>query len=87
MDDNPNRPGVLVFRCRRCNALERIERVYNMEMALGSAVVEQPIPKTHGSKTYYRIYITDIHDCEDGGLGIMDLIGADPEGGSNAQGV
>lgn len=66
------------FRCRRCDKVHgSIQGPSNMvQMSLISVSVG--IPRLQDGQGI-TVAATTLHSCEDGGLGLADLIGATPE--------
>ncbi len=77
------RPGVLLYRCRRCGALDCDPRVPDVTVALVAAVHGAPFPAAwcgpgHG--------LVSVHACGPGLLGVADLVGAVGDGAPDAPG-
>lgn len=64
--------GILVYKCRRCNKLQKNTHVPKGMLALTSILHDGETPNEWGVMTARN---TDIHFCEDNNLGICDLIG------------
>jgi hypothetical protein len=66
-------PGRLLYRCRLCGVLADRVRVPDIIRAV-PAIVEVGRAKVAGTDVPARM--TDVHACENGRLGVADLIGA-----------
>lgn len=64
--------GFLKYKCRRCGEIEGSVHVPCCLVALSNINTNGKTPREWGM----QIGITDIHSCNDGNLGISDLIGA-----------
>jgi len=67
-----SKSGVLQYKCRRCGKISENLHVPSVSMAVSCIVSNIPIPKAWGS---IQIGMYDMHYCEDGGIGVCDLIG------------
>lgn len=68
----------LEYRCRRCGEIctgEDDEKTFYASNAMAAAIADVAIRE--GSLDVNRY---DFHECEDGGMGLADLIGARKEG-------
>ena len=63
--------GFLKYKCRRCGEIKGSAHVPNCLLALSSINAKGITPREWGM----QMGITDIHNCNDGNLGISDLIG------------
>ena len=67
-------PGCLVYKCRMCGGLDKtlhipdINAVVNIQIGIS-------LPKEWGC---FSPQMTGVHSCEDGGIGITDLVGGEP---------
>jgi hypothetical protein len=66
-----NKSGVLVYKCRRCSNLIKNTSVPEGLNALLDITIEAGTRKEWGSGAT----LLDTHLCEDGGIGVSDLIG------------
>lgn len=64
--------GVLIYKCRRCGKISRNTHIPNGIMGLSYALVGIKSKTTEG---YELIGMNNICNCDDGNLGISDLIG------------
>lgn len=64
--------GRLVYKCRRCGKLNKNTQVPDGLYALNSILNKIPLPEEWGG---FILTETDICSCDDGNLGISDLIG------------
>lgn len=81
MSDERESANVLVtqYGCRRCGTVTSGPAGgYRPVEAALIAVTGEP-HKTHAPRGGIPIGALDIHHCEDGGIGIADLLGAEPE--------
>lgn len=56
--------GFLIYKCRRCEKLNKTAHAPNGLQVLSDAVCKD-----------YAFALLDVCNCKDGGLGIADLIG------------
>lgn len=64
--------GRLVYKCRKCNGLDKSRSIPNIKEALVCLTLAQSVDCGVTS-----IELLKVHFCEDGELGISDLIGAE----------
>ena len=64
----------LIYKCRRCGKLCNSCSVPDGIMALVKIVNGLPTPKEWGAQAPGLV---NIHNCDDGELGVSDLIGAE----------
>jgi hypothetical protein len=74
MASSAAKPGRIVYQCRRCGKFEK---------ALGTSNMFETMCETvYGVANYKKDPLhprmTDLHVCEPGIIGVMDLIGAEP---------
>jgi hypothetical protein len=68
--------GILVYKCRRCGDLDKYIHVPDIPIALICCEMGQEFPWTGGVGVPK---LTDIHNCEDGGFGVSDLMGGEKD--------
>lgn len=67
--------GNLIYKCRLCGELHKPIGVPNVMEAMVSVVVGKPFPEEWGSG--HNINILELHNCEDGRIGLSVLVGAE----------
>jgi len=67
-----NKPGILFYKCRRCNGISDSLHTPNVLQTLIFTMNDIDLPEQWAGIPVDK---TDIHNCEDGGIGISDLIG------------
>lgn len=70
----PN-PGVIVYRCLRCGALDRSLHSPDILTTLVSVQTNTPDPAASG----FKAGRTGLHSCADGAMGVTEFIGAVPD--------
>ncbi len=67
-----NNPGLLVYKCRRCEELEKTTHVPDINKAVILTVLGIGTPEDWGP---LKPKMVSIHSCKDGNIGVSDLIG------------
>jgi hypothetical protein len=75
MPVKPGEPGILLYRCRLCGAVESSTGVPDLFTALLYLKGDDSLPPGWGPDV---VRDTDLHQCGDGRLGVSDLIGGQP---------
>lgn len=71
-----SKPGVLVYKCRRCGGLDKNTHVPNLVQVLAVVSALWPrSPECFGG----IIAVVDVHSCPDGHMGVSDLTGGELE--------
>lgn len=66
--------GFLVYKCRKCGNIVKNTHVPDVDTAIILIVSGNTLPEKWGGTAR----IIDIHSCEDGSIGVSDLIGGEP---------
>lgn len=66
------KPGMLIYKCRRCGQTEESTHVPDTEAALVCLVVNGTTPQKWGPAAA----VLDLHVCGPGVRGVLDIIGA-----------
>jgi hypothetical protein len=64
--------GYIEYKCRRCGKIDACVHVPDMKLCVILLTVEVPLPEQWGG---LRPTMLSVHGCDDGGLGVSDLIG------------
>lgn len=71
-----NGPGNLVYKCRRCGQISENAHVPLILEAVSSILITGTTPKSWGPMTESLL---GMHSCEDGNIGVSNLIGAEKD--------
>jgi hypothetical protein len=69
-------PGILLYRCRRCNALDSSVHAPDIDYAVDCIISGHKAPREWGGRLPPLV---DMHTCSDGAAGVTDLIGGAPD--------
>ncbi len=72
-----NKGGFLIYKCRKCGELIKNSHVPDVFIALVFAQTGRDSSKLWSGGT--RIQMIDNHYCDDGCIGVTDLIGAEED--------
>ncbi len=65
-----SRPGLMVYKCRRCGGLDMSSHVPDIMFGVISAT-------TGTSMAWGSVSLLTTHSCPDGGFGVADLTGGE----------